>query len=148
MSTVIDSLPRGKFAQHHRWERIRRAELLEAYRDLQTQGLSQRQAAKQLEVPRTTLQAWRAWQGRLDACPQVLESFESVPGLAFLHRLVLAFHVVCVKIGACGIRLVCLFLQMTGLNRFVGASYGTQQQINRGVEEAIGAYRQEESKRL
>jgi helix-turn-helix, Psq domain len=148
VSTVIDSLPRGKFAQHHRWERIRRAELLEAYRDLQTQGLSQRQAAKQLEVPRTTLQAWRAWQGRLDACPQVLESFESVPGLAFLHRLVLAFHVVCVKIGACGIRLVCLFLQMMGLNRFVGASYGTQQQINRGVEEAIGAYRQEESKRL
>ena len=148
MSTVIDSPPRGNVAKHHRWERIRRAELLEAYRDLQAQGLSQRQAATQLEVPRTTLQAWRAWQGRLDACPQVLEFFESVPGLAFLHRLVLAFHVVCVEIGACGIRLVCLFVQMTGLNRFVGASYGTQQQINRCVEEAIVAYRPEESKRL
>ena len=53
--------------------------------------------------------------------------FHSVPGLAFLHRLVLAFHLVCAEVGACGIRLVCLFLRITGLNRFVGASYGTQQ---------------------
>ena len=45
-------------------------------------------------------------------------------------------------------RLVCLLLQLTGLNRFVGASYGTQQQVNRRVEEAIVAYRHEESARL
>jgi hypothetical protein len=56
--------------------------------------------------------------------------------------------VVFVEIGACGIRLVCLFLQMTGLNRFVGASYGTQQQVNCRVEEAIVAYRRDESLRL
>ena len=74
--------------------------------------------------------------------------FHSVPGLAFLHRLVIALHVVCVEIGACGIRLVCLVLELTGLNRFVGASYGTQQQVNRHVEEAIVAYRREESARL
>ena len=55
---------------------------------------------------------------------------------------------VCVEIGACGIRLVCLLLELTGLNRFVGASYGTQHQVNRRVEEAIVAYRQEESARL
>ena len=115
---------------------------------MHTQGLSQRQVAQELGVPRTTLQAWLAWQDRLDACPQVVEFFESVPGLAFLHRLTLALHVVFVEVGACGIRLVCLFLQMTGLNRFVGASYGTQQQVNRRVEEAMVAYRQEESTRL
>jgi hypothetical protein len=78
----------------------------------------------------------------------VVAFFHSVSGLAFLHRLVLALHVVCVEIGACGIRLVCLLLELTGLNRFVGASYGTQQQVNRGVEEAIVAYRREESARL
>src|SRR4029434_1605294 len=60
----------------------------------------------------------------------------------------MALHVVCVEIGACGIRLVCLVLELTGLNRFVGASYGTQQRVNRGVEEAIVAYRREESERL
>jgi hypothetical protein len=37
---------------------------------------------------------------------------------------------------------------MTGLNRFVGASFGTQPQINRGVEEAMVAYRREETGRL
>jgi hypothetical protein len=78
----------------------------------------------------------------------VVEFFESVPGLAFLHRLVLALHVVFVEIGACGIRLVCLALEMTGLNRFVGASFGIQQQVNRGVEEAMVTYQREETSRL
>ena len=59
-----------------------------------------------------------------------------------------AIHLVCTEVGACGIRLVCLLLQLTGLDRFVAASYGTQQQVNRQVEEAIVAYRQEESARL
>ena len=122
--------------------------MCEQYRDLQSQGVSQRQAATVLEVPRTTLQAWRAYQERLDASPAVVAFFHSVPGLAFLHRLVLAIHLVCVEVGACGIRLVCLLLQLTGLNRFVGASYGTQHQVNRRVEEAIVAYRQEERARL
>jgi len=148
VSSIIDVQPHGHGDRHQRWERGRRAELLEQYRDLQAQGFSQRQAAMALAVPRTTLQAWRAWQDRLDACPYVVEFFESVAGLAFLHRLVLALHVVFVEIGACGIRLVCLFLQMTGLNRFVGASYGTQQRVNLGVEEAIVAYRREETERL
>jgi hypothetical protein len=38
-------------------------------------------------------------------------------------------------------------LQLTGRNRFVGASYGTQQ-VNRRVEEAIVAYRRGEHERL
>jgi hypothetical protein len=53
--------------------------------------------------------------------------------------------VVFVEVGACGIRLVCLLLKITGLDRFVGASYGTQQQVNWHVENAIVAYRQAES---
>ena len=140
MGTVIAYEQRSTVDRHQRWERIRRAELFEQYHELHAQGLSQRQAAKRLDVPRTTLQAWRAWQDRLDACPQVVAFFESVPGLAFLHRLVLALHVVFVEIGACGIRLVCLLLEMTGLNRFVAASFGTQQRINLAVEEAMVAY--------
>jgi hypothetical protein len=45
-------------------------------------------------------------------------------------------------------RLVCLLLKRTGLDRFVGASSGTQQQVNRQVEEAIVASRREERVRL
>ena len=43
---------------------------------------------------------------------------------------------------------LCLLLQLTRLDRFVGASYGTQHQVNRQVEETIVAYRREESARL
>ena len=74
---------------------------------------------------------------RLDEHPAVVAFFQSAPGLAFLHRLVLGIHLVCTEVGACGIRLVCLLLTLTGLDRFVGASYGTQHQVNRQVEEAI-----------
>jgi hypothetical protein len=44
-----------------RWDRFERADLFEQYRVLRTQGISERQAAKELKVPRTTLQAWRLW---------------------------------------------------------------------------------------
>jgi hypothetical protein len=99
-------------------------------------------------VPRTTLQAGRVWHDTLDVCPHVADFFQSGPGLAFLHRIVLAFHLVCVELGACGIRLVCLFLNLTGFNRFVAASYGAQQQINVQVEPAIVTYRHDETARL
>jgi hypothetical protein len=107
-----------------------------------------RQAAKALEVPRSTLQAWRAYHESLDEHPAVVPFFHSAPGLAFLHRLVVAIHLVCTEVGACGIRLVCLLLNLTALDRFVAASYGIQQQVNRQVEEAIVSYRHEESARL
>jgi hypothetical protein len=78
----------------------------------------------------------------------VAQFFQSGPGLAFLHRLVLALHLVCVEVGACGIRLVCLLLYLTGLDRFVAASYGAQQQVNVQVEQAIVDYQQAETPRL
>ena len=101
-------------------------------------------------MPRSTLQAWQSWHETLDSCPHVAQFFQSGLGLAFLQRLVLALqgwpnprrNLVCVEVGACGIRLVCLLLNLTGLDRFVAASYGVEQQINSQVEQAIVAYQQ------
>ena len=148
MGTVIQDMPEINPGSQPRWDRFERADLFEQYRELRTQGVSERQAAKELKVPRTTLQAWRVWHGTLDICPHVADFFQSGPGLAFLHRLVVAFHMVCVEVGACGMRLVCLFLNLTGLNRFVAASYGAQQQINVQTEQAMVAYDQDETARL
>lgn len=148
MSTVIDFPYRDNFDRHQLWDRFARADLFKQYLDLQAHGISQRQAAKQLQVPRSTLQAWHSWHETLDICPHVAQFFQSGPGLAFLHRLVLALHLVCVEVGACSIRLVCLLLHLTGLDRFVAASYGAQQQVNRQVEQAIVDYRQVETPRL
>jgi hypothetical protein len=145
---AIQDMPQSNHCSQPRWDRFERADLFEQYRELRTQGLSERQAAKALKVPRTTLQAWRMWHDGLDICPYVAEFFQSGPGLAFLHRLVIGFHLVCVEVGACGIRLVCLFLHLTGLDRFVAASYGAQQQVNVHIEQAIVDYDQTEPPRL
>ena len=51
MGTVIDEKHYGQVDRHQRWDRFQRAALLEQYGALQAQGLSQRQAATQLEVP-------------------------------------------------------------------------------------------------
>jgi predicted flap endonuclease-1-like 5' DNA nuclease len=148
VGTVIQDLPHINHRSQPRWDRCERADLFEQYRELRTQGISERQAAKELKVPRTTLQAWRRWHDGLAICPQVAEFFQSGPGLAFLHRIVIGFHLVCVEVGACGIRLVCLFLHLTGLDRFVAASYGAQQQVNVQIAQAMGASRHDETARL
>ena len=122
MGTLIQDKQERAPDRQPRWDRFERADLFEPYRELRIQGISQRQAAKQLKVPRTTLQAWRLWHDTLDICPNGAEFFQRGPGLAFLHRLVLAFHLVCIEVGACGMRLACLFLKLSGLDRFVAAS--------------------------
>ena len=148
MGTVVQDLPQINQGSQPRWDRFERADLFEQYRQLRTQGLSERQIANKLNVPRTTLQAWRLWHDSLDICPHIANFFQSGPGLAFLHRLVIAFHMVCVEIGACGIRLVCLFLNLTGLDRFIAASYGAQQRVNVQIEQAIVDFDHSETPRL
>jgi hypothetical protein len=122
VGTIIQYKQRGNEDHHPRWDRTRRAELFDQYRDLQAQGFSLRQAAKALHVPRSTLQAWQAYQERLDEHPAVVAFCHRAPGLAFFHRLVLGIHLVCTAIGACGMRLVCLLVHLTGLERCVGAA--------------------------
>jgi hypothetical protein len=148
MNTVIDFPQRHNFDRHQLWDRCERADVFEQYLDLPAQGVSQRQAAQRLQGPRSTLQAWHSWHDTLDSCPEVAQCFQSGPGLALLHRLVLALHLVCVAVGACGSRLVWLLLNLTGLDRFVAASYGAQQQVNRQVEHAIVDYHHAETARL
>ena len=59
MGAVIPSQPQRNAARQAHWDRLERADLFSQYRVLRTQGLSERQAAKEIKVPRTTLQAWR-----------------------------------------------------------------------------------------
>jgi hypothetical protein len=109
---------------------------------------SQRQVAEKLEIPRSTLQHWLKRKSSIDADPEVVAFFESPAGVAFLHRLVLAAQFVLTLLGPGGIRLVCLFLELSGLDQFVGVSYGSQQQVTVAMEEAVVEFGQEEQQRL
>jgi hypothetical protein len=130
------------------WSREEVAEKMDAYEKAYQRTPSQRQVAEELKIPRSTLRHWLERKDNLDAEPEVVAFFESCVGVAFLHRLVLAAHFVITLLGPSGIRRVCLFLELTGLDRFVAASYGTQQQVSVAMEEAIVAFDKEEKARL
>jgi len=104
------------------WSRKEIAEKLDEFEQGYARLPSQRLWAEDLGIPRSTLQYWLQRKEHIDADPELVAFFESSVGVAFLHRLILAAHLVMTLMGPCGIRLVCLFLELTGLDHFVAAS--------------------------
>jgi hypothetical protein len=130
------------------WTREETATRLDEYEQGHRRTPSQRQLAEELGVPRATLQHWLNRKNRIDADPDVVAFLESPAGVAFLHRLVRAAQFVITLVGTGGIRVVCLFLELSGLDQFVAASYGAQQQVTVAMEEAVVEFGQEEQERL
>lgn len=130
------------------WGRTEVARKLAGFEQRYREKPSQRQLATELGVPRTTLQHWLKRKDRIDADPEVIAFFESPAGAAFLHRLVLGSHFVFTLMGPCGIRLVCRYLELTGLDQFVAASYSPHQKVSVAIEEAVIEFGQVERKRL
>jgi len=99
-------------------------------------------------VPQSTLQHWLRRKDGIDADPKVVAFFESPEGVAFRHRLVLGAHFVMTLLGPCGVRLVCTFLEITGLDQFVASSYGAQRKVTVAMEQAAIEFGEAEEKRL
>ena len=87
------------------WSRKEIAEKLDEFEQGYARLPSQRQWAEELGIPRSTLQHWLQRKEGIDADPALVAFFESSVGVAFLHRLVLAAHLVMTLVGPCGIRL-------------------------------------------
>ena len=131
-----------------RWNRQEIAEKQAEFENRLQQIPSQRQVAEELDIPRSTLQHWLKRREQIDADPALVAFLESPTGVAFLHRLVLAAHFVMTLMGPCGVRLVCLFLELTGLAAFVAGSYGAQHKVSVTMEEVVSAFGEEEQARL
>jgi hypothetical protein len=131
-----------------RWSRKEVAKKLEEVEEESQCAHSQRQKAEELEVPRSTLQYWLSRKSTIDADPEVIAFFESPAGVVFLHRLVLAVEFVITMLGGGGIRLVCTFLELCGLDQFVAASYGAQQKVTVAMEKSVVEFGAEERARL
>lgn len=99
-------------------------------------------------IPRSTLRHWQMRQNNIDADPDVVEFFTSPVGAAFLHRLILTIHFVISFLGPGGVRLVCTFLELSGLDQFVASSYGPQRKVSEAIEKEICAFEKEEEARL
>jgi len=143
-----NSIPCPENAKQPRWSRSRITVEVSDFEVTAHRAISQRQFAQERGVPRTTLQYWLSRKAAIDADPAVIAFFESPVGLAFLHRLMIAAHFVFTQVGPCGIRLICQFLELSKLDRFVAASYGSQQQVSRKMEAEIGAFGMQERARL
>jgi hypothetical protein len=140
-------MPENEPITRKQWSRKQIAEKI-AKHEQAPAATSQRQLAEELGIPRSTLQHWLERKEAIDAAPEVIAFFESPAGVAFLHRLVLAAHFVMGLLGACGIRLVCLYLELTGLDQFVAAAYGSQQKVAVAMEKAVVSFGQAEKTRL
>jgi hypothetical protein len=79
----------------------------------------------------------------------MLMAFVQTPeGVKWLQRQVLAAQFVMTLLAGAGVRVVCQFLELSGLSAFVGASYGTQQQINAALEATVVALADEQRRTL
>jgi hypothetical protein len=143
-----DSISCSGKTEQSRWDRAKATAEVAAFEATAHRAISQRQFAKEHGVPRSTLQHWLSRKATIDADPAVVAFFESPVGLAFLHRLVVATHLVFTQVGPCGIRLVCQFLALSALDRFVAASYGPQQQVSQKMQAEISAFAAKEQLRL
>jgi hypothetical protein len=122
---------------------------LDAFRQQQrSAGTSQRQFARDHDLPRSTLQSWVHRQDTLDPDPVLAAFLDSASGLAFLHRLCTAAHLVFCLQGPCGVRLLSAFLRLARLDRVVAASTGATQARQVQLEQAVVAFGQQQRQQL
>ena len=130
-----------------RWNRAKSADIMMEYKQVAGE-MSQRQFAKEAAVPRTTLQYWLERKGSIDHKRVVVEFFESPDGLALLHRIVTAVDFVITQLDPSGIRSVCLFLELSELDKFVASSYGVLQKFTAEMEKEVLNYEKDQRAKL
>lgn len=132
-----------------RCSRLERVEQLTTAKAGLHAGHSQRQVAAQLGVARSTLQDWCLPAAVGGEAPAALRAFVQTPdGVRWLQQQVVVAQFVITLLAGAGVRVVCQFLELSGLSAFVGASYGTQQQINAALESAVVAFAEEQRRAL
>jgi hypothetical protein len=128
-----------------RWSRAAVVNALDSFSDAAQP--SQRQHAQQLGIPHATFNYWTRRYGPDQDDPVDL-FFRSAAGELVLRRIVTAALVVFQQRGACGLRLVREFLQLTQLDRFVACSRGALHPLAAHLESNLVAFRDAEQPAL
>ncbi|NCA91269.1 MAG: hypothetical protein EOM92_20925, partial [Gammaproteobacteria bacterium] len=117
--------------------RLERAEQREAAANHLAQGQPLRQVAADLGVARSTLRDWCAAAPVAGLPPEVAACLATPAGVRWLHRLVVVLHLIITLRAGAGVRLVCEFLELSGLSAVVGAAYGSQYALTVQVQDAV-----------
>ena len=132
-----------------RYARTAATDHLDDFREQQrTAGTSQRQFARNHDLPRSTLQSWAHRQNTLAADPVLAAFLDSASGLAFVHRLCTAAHLVFCLQGPCGVRLLSTFLRLARLDRVVAASTGATHARQVQLEQTVVTFGQQQRQQL
>lgn len=131
--------------QDQRWEEVA---ILKAYRETSENGISLAQVAKDKGIPESTMRHWVARAQKSGGPSAWSDFFESPEGLQLLHQIVVAAIFVLTQIAGGGVRIVCLFFELSGLWRFVASGYGTQCVAVQEMEERIGEFGKKQRENL
>lgn len=127
-----------------RHDRADAAQKLGDFDSARQRGLSQRDAAKEVGAPRTTLLHWGNRRKELPLSKSVAAFLETPAGQELARRIVLAATFVLTLRGPDGVRLVCEFLELCGLAGVVGTSFGTVQKLTLQMQEHVTAFGDEQ----
>jgi Family of unknown function (DUF6399) len=131
-----------------RWGRTEATQARHDFANSDRHAHSQRRFSQQAGVPRSTLQHWLQQAQHPDLESERVAFLESPAGYRFLRRLLLALHLVFHLAGPAGIRLLSRFLQLSQLDRFVAASFGSQQGLAVTLQAELIRYADLEKQRL
>jgi len=132
--------------------RLAAAVAVEQFDRLDSPWTSRSEIARRLDVADSTLRHWLRTRWRRMKHSQwpgdTVRFLESPEGLAVLHRMLTVAHLVFVQANDCGIRNLCAFLELSGLDEFIASSYGAQQAIAQQMESLLIAFGEQEDQRL
>ena len=132
--------------------RLASAMAVEQFGEFDSPWTSRSEIARRLDVPDSTLRHWLRTRSRRIKDSQwpadTVGFLESPQGLSVLHRLLTAAHLVFVQANDCGIRNLCAFLELSGLDEFIASSYGAQQTVAHEMESLLVQFGREEDQRL
>lgn len=123
-------------------------ELLSNYEEQVASSKSQRDAANELGIPRSTVRHWSDQKNKIPLPKIVVDCFESEDGFEFLHTLLIAIQFVMTQVGSCGIRQVCMVMELSKLDYFIASSYEAVRRRSIPMENYIGKFGDAESKAL
>lgn len=130
-----------------RWDRLDVAAAFAAFSAAESSS-SQRHFAQQHGIPRSTLGSWLRRPDPDGVDPDLADFFRRPCGETFLRQIVLALFLVFHFRSSTGLRSLGSFLELTGLDRFVAASYGALHQLSKLLEAELIAFADEERDRL
>lgn len=143
-STLISSFN----DQPKKEKRLNNVKILADFQARAKETGSKRQAAKLINVPRSTLQYREGKDNRGKSCLKAAEFLVSAEGADFLHRVVTAVLFGVVELAGGGLRVVQTILELSQLSEYVACSVGSLHNQTKAMEEASIRFGEEEKSRL